>query len=352
MKPSAEMMIAALLLLLLCLPTAARAMPELSAPWPEPGQVEGIESRRITFPSHSPFTLADVGAGPRRDPSTEAIGTLFLPPEASASEPVPAVIMLHGASGVLGQREMTYGRQFAAMGVAALVVDAFAARRDRATRFLDRLIEITEAMVLADAYAALHYLAERPEVDAARVALIGFSYGGMAATYAAYEQVAERYAPEGARFAAHVAFYAPCIVEFEDSRATGAPLLMLYGTNDAIIDEARCAAVARDLESGGAQVERIAYEGAHHQWDGRFAGPRMIGRNLAPCRFIVEPDGRVHDSGWLPLPMSGSFTRKLMLALCVAEEGYLIGRDEAVRARSNRDMGRFLEKAFTAAPKS
>src|SRR3546814_5509160 len=74
----------------------------------------------------------------------------------------------------------------AAQGVAALAVDVFAPRRERASGFINRLLEITEAMFLADAYAALDYLATRPEIDAGRVALVGFSYGGMVATYAAY----------------------------------------------------------------------------------------------------------------------------------------------------------------------
>lgn len=323
------------------------AVPELSAPWPKQASLTGPTGERIRFPSHSPFTLDDVGAGPEDDPPTEAIGTLFLPPDASPEAPVPAVVLLHGASGVQSVRELTYGRQFAAQGVAALVVDAFGARRDRATRFIDRLIEITEAMLLADAYAALDYLASRPEIDGARVALIGFSYGGMAATYAAYAQVAEVYAPGGRRFAGHVAFYAPCIAEFEDTRATGAPLLMLYGTGDAIVDPERCAEVANRLERGGTRVDMIAYPGAYHQWDGRFGTPRMIGRNLADCHLVVEDDGSVYDAHWL-LPMAGPLTRKIILGLCSASEGYMIGRDDSVRARSNRDMGRFLERVFAA----
>jgi dienelactone hydrolase len=253
--------------------------------------------------------------------------------------------MLHGASGVLTEREMTYGRQFAAMGVAALVVDVFGARRDRGTGFTARLLNITEAMVLADAYAGLRYLDGLPEVDGERVVLIGFSYGGMATTYAAYAQVAETFAPGGERFAGHVAYYAPCIAEFEDGRATGAPLLMLYGGKDAIIDPDRCATVAETLEAGGAEVETIVYPEAVHQWDGRFGSPRMIGRNLKGCGFHVARDGTVSDS-FLPITMSDPFTRKLILAFCVAKDGYMIGRDDAVRDRSNADLARFLEKVF------
>lgn len=324
---------------------AAMAAPDLTPPWPPVDEIPEVTGRPVSFPSHSPFTLADVGGGPEVDPPTTARGTVFLPVAASPAQPVPAIVLLHGASGVLGAREMTYARQFAAMGVAALVVDSFAARRDRATRFVDRLIEITEAMVLADAYAGLRMLAALPEIDGTRVALIGFSYGGMTSLYAAHAQVAERYAPAGPRFAAHVAYYAPCLARFEDSRATGAPVLLQFGGRDAIVDAARCAEVAADLERGGAEVRTVVYPEAYHQWDGVFAGPRPIGRDLSGCRFLVEEDGTVRDARTY-LPMWGSLTRKIILALCVNSEPYLIGRDDEIRRKSNAELARFLTPIF------
>jgi len=334
---------AALALALAAVPAAAA--PGLVLPWPEESAGAGPAGEQVTFDSSSPFAFSDAGEDAEAAPPTEAMGTLFLPEGASAESPVPAVVLLHGASGVQSVRELTYGRQFAAEGVAALAVDVFATRRDRATGFINRLLEITEAMFLADAYAALEYLAERPEIDAQRVALIGFSYGGMVTTYAAYAQVAEAYAPGGLRFAAHVAFYGPCIAEFEDSRATGAPLLMLWGGRDAIMDPKRCGRVAEQLEAGGSDVEIVVYPEAVHQWDGRFASEREIGRNLADCDFWVERDGTVRDKA-LWLPMTTAFYRKVMLGLCADSEGYLIGRNDAVRARSNRAMGAFLERVF------
>jgi dienelactone hydrolase len=328
---------------------SAVAASTLTAPWPSGAEIERIEGERVRFPSHSPFGLSDVGTGPERDPATEAVGTLFMPRRASGESPVPAVVMLHGASGVLNQRELTYGRQLAAMGIAALAVDVFAARRNWASGFVERLLNITEAMFLADAYAALDYLDARPDVDASRVVLVGFSYGGMATTYAAYAQVAERLAQDGLRFAGHVAYYAPCIARFDDNRATGAPLLMLYGARDAIIDAQRCAEVAAELEAGGADVGTIVYEDAVHQWDGHFEGPREIGRSLADCDFRVDRTGTIRDDGW-GVPMSSAFIRKIMLGLCASSDGYLIGRDDAVRQRSNRDLGAFLDRVLYRAP--
>ncbi len=314
---------------------AQPAQAKLLTIWP---QLDAPDSGDVvSFKTTSPFALSHVGAA--KTPETTAKAILFLPDD--LSKPVPAVILLHGAGGVLAARELTYGRQYAAMGVAALVVDVFGARGGRGRGFARRLIDVTEAMMLADAFAGLEYLAGLDEVDGNRIALVGFSYGCMATTYAAHAQVNERYAPGGPRFAAHVAFYAPCIVRFADSRATGAPILFVDGGRDAIVDPARCAEVDADLRSGGAPVQRLTYPEGHHQWDGAFPGSRMIGRNLAPCRFRVESSGSVQDLR-TGLMMSNRWLRIAALALCVGREGYLIGRDDDVRAQSNRDVARFL----------
>jgi len=329
--------LAATLAVPFCLAVEASAEP-LPAEWPADPPVSG---ERVSFPSSNPFTLSDAGQAP----DEQAVGELFLPEGASAQTPVPAVVFLHGAGGVIGNRGPRYGRQLAAMGIAALVVDSFAARRDMAAGFVDRLLEITEVMLVADAYAALRFLDARPDVDATRTALVGFSYGGMASVFAAYEQVAETLAPDGLRFAGHVAFYGPCIARFDRVETTGAPVLMLWGDGDAIVDPERCAEVADDLERGGSAVETISYSGAYHQWDGRRSAPRTIGRNLAPCRYRVDEDGTAWDQRHF-VPLINPFFRKISLGLCSDADGYMIGRDDAVRARSDADLASFLNRAL------
>jgi hypothetical protein len=53
------------------------------------------------------------------------------------------------------------------------------------------------------------------------------------------------------------------------------------------------------------------------------------------------PHGTVRDRHTL-LPMGGPFLRKLALGLCTGSRPCPIGRDDAVRALSNRNFGRFL----------
>ncbi len=327
------------IMLWLCAGTAGAA-PRIVDPWPESGAIAGVRVESVALQSSDPFIPASIGKAPARTVRAQ----LYLPADTGPGRAVPAVVFLHGSAGNIAERGARYGAQLAAMGVAATVVETYASRPDLGTGFIARVLNITETMFVADAYAALRYLAARPDIDPRRVVLAGFSYGGMAATYALYAQLADRLAPPGLRFAGHVAFYAPCIARFADSRTTGAPLLMLYGAEDELIRPDRCAQVADDLRRGGSAVEIIAYPGAVHQWDGAMER-RLIGRQLAGCRFRVEPNGRVRDERTL-LPMSGPFLRKLILGLCTQGRPYPIGRDERIRAMSNRDFGRFLARVF------
>ena len=320
----------------------ALANPGLTADWPDPAGLSQIVQEDVTLASSSPYLLTDVDK--KRAPATTVHGTLFLPPGPHAPHSLPAVVMLHGSSGVLAARELTYGKQLAAMGIAVLVVDSFGGRRDRGSSYIERLLNITETMFVADGYAALGHLANRPEIDSKRVVLVGFSYGAMATMFALMTEVADRMAPPGLRFAGHVSFYGPCLVRFADHRTTGAPLLMLYGADDQIIDHERCAAFADDARAGGSEVDVIAYPGAVHQWDGPF-GRRLIARNVVACDFEVRRDGSAHDRS-NGLVMNNQVTRELMLSMCVSDKPYPIGRDDAVRQQSNRDFGRFLARVL------
>ena len=327
-------------LLLAAAPSLARAV-DGDAAWPEIAPGDGLAPVTVTLHSADPFTPAEIGRAKRRD----VPALLYLPRAASPSHPVPAVVLLHGSVGDYRERARRYGPPLAALGVAVLVPETYAARADLGRTFIGRALNITETMFDADAYAGLRTLAADPAIDRRRVALMGFSYGGMATEYAMTRTVADRLMPpDGPHFAAHIAYYAPCIARFDDRRTTGAPLLMMYGGRDQLIHPKRCDAVADDLRAGGSAVTVTVFPDAVHGWDGEMA-PRLIGRHLAGCDFRVDRDGTVHDAT-TGIAMTGPVTRGAILALCTGSRPWPIGRDDAAAAQSDRDLLRFLTRVF------
>lgn len=331
-------LLSSLVLLLVLAGGPAAADLDPSGRWDE----ADVRAEPAPVMSASPFGLADAAAG---DTPSQAAKVSFYPARgASAAAPAPAVILLHGAGGVSRSREGRYARELAGQGVAVAVVDVLGARGGGG--FIERLMNVTEAMALADAYATLAWLDARADVDASRTALIGFSYGGMSSLYAAYRQVNAAYAAP-VPFAAHVAFYGPCVARFERPATTGAPILMLWGEQDAIVDPEACSTLAGDLRQGGSAVTIRRYD-ARHRWDGASRNWRAP-VHIADCRFTVAQDNIVRDH-FSKLVMNDAVSRAAILALCANRDGYLIGGDEAVRRRSNADLAAFLNPILFPSP--
>ncbi|MBV8472514.1 MAG: dienelactone hydrolase family protein, partial [Hyphomicrobiales bacterium] len=94
-------------------------------------------------------------------------GYLTRPPGAG---PFPAVLLLHSCLGWPFDRRQI-GETIAGWGYVALFVDDFSSRG------LKESCTVDFPAATADADGALAYLAGRPDVDRARIAVVGFSQG-------------------------------------------------------------------------------------------------------------------------------------------------------------------------------
>jgi dienelactone hydrolase len=102
-------------------------------------------------------------------------GVLHLP----ARSPAPGLIMCHGFTGHKAEAHRLFvaaARDFAKHGLVVLRFD-FRGSGDSAGEFRD----MTVSREIADAEAALGYLASRPEVDPQRLGVVGLSLGGCVA---------------------------------------------------------------------------------------------------------------------------------------------------------------------------
>ncbi len=297
--------------------------------------------QKITFPTSSPVVLGQVNSQAAQSRMIDAVGELYLPQ--AHDGPRPAVILVQGLGGVKDARERTYGPMLAELGYVALVVDSFATRNADKTEHTLRALKVTEAMILADAFAALGYLADHPAVDSDRINIAGFSYGGMITVLTAYDQIARLYRPDGLRFAGHVSYYGSSIPRLDDPTATGAPVLIMLGGLDRNVQIARTHQIADDLRGGGAPVEVIVFEDAYHQWDADDIERRFVLFSLHDCRMRVGRDNRIRDEG-LGVRYGGKFLRGLCIARQTSIRGYHIQRCEKTLSRSNALLLDFLAK--------
>ncbi|HEX3176270.1 MAG TPA: dienelactone hydrolase family protein [Methylomirabilota bacterium] len=191
--------------------------------------------------------------------SVALTGVLMLP---EATRPSPAVILMHGCSGVSPTM-----RQWATVlrgwGYASFVLDSFKGRgltsvcESGALRSEDRV---------DDAHAALRLLARHPRIDPERVALMGFSHGGGVVVLAASRWVARRYSQAGApAFRAFVAFYPRCAGRYPGTLA--APLRVHIGALDDWTPGPPCEEMVDALRQRGADARITVYPDARHAFD-------------------------------------------------------------------------------------
>ena len=185
--------------------------------------------------------------------------------QTNSAGPSPAVILLHSCNGNWRRLDERWGRRIASWGYATLTVDSFGPRGINNTCGGDGPVDMA-----LDAYRALNYLVREPFVDAARVAVLGFSQGGWLALTSVERGAVEQAAQN--KFRSAIAFYPRCVA-FKGNMTV--PTLILIGEADDWTPAAACRNMVAGLDdmgisrqkSDGVPVRLIVYPGAYHAFD-------------------------------------------------------------------------------------
>ncbi len=196
------------------------------------------------------------------------VAYLFKP---TGSGPHPAVVMMHGCAGAydskggLGARHLMWGEYLASQGYAALMLDSFSSRGIKTlctVRFSERALK--EADRVGDAYAALAWLRQQSDVDAKRIAVLGWSHGGGVTLDAISHK------PKGSDgFKAAVSFYPGCTARNKraDQFHPYAPLLLLIGASDDWTPAAPCKSLTDSVAARGEPMRIVLYPDSYHDFD-------------------------------------------------------------------------------------
>lgn len=190
-----------------------------------------------------------------------------------------AVLILHGSAGVDARGDF-YEAALNDAGIATLQIDMWQARGYTAGQR-----PAAPILTYPDAFSALKFLAQQRNIDATRIGVLGFSWGGLVSLGAAETSYAD-FLGGSLRFKAHVAHYPVCYAWNNTAllgalnstpaqfgvqwiNLTGAPVLIEVGTKDDYDNSSGpCEALAASVNPSNGGVVRVnAYPGATHGWD-------------------------------------------------------------------------------------
>lgn len=180
-------------------------------------------------------------------------------PAAPASPPYPAVLLLHGCSGIEANIPM-WQAFLGSQGYASAAVESF--RRRNVLEICTNFSRVPMHERLRDVYAGLAELTTRPDIDRKKVVVMGFSNGAVAVLSALTAQVNSLLAPDSPRFRAGIALYPDC--SLYQGAPMVAPILTLIGSADDWTPASHCERMAT---ASGKGFQTIVYPGAHHSFD-------------------------------------------------------------------------------------
>jgi dienelactone hydrolase len=244
-------------------------------------QMEVIPIESITL------TQQQILTGEMQGKPVTIAGELRLP--SGGPDKLPAVILVHAFGGVLMNLD-DWARVLNSWGVAVFIQDSLSGRGIVGGTAEDGQLSGLSRMI--DSYRSLARLAQHPRIDPNRIAVMGFSYGTVAALWSSSERFRKLYGPPNTQFAAHIGLYANCVWQYrEDDKVTGRPIRLFHGTGDDWTSIEHCRAYVARLKKNGADASLTEFPGATHAYDLTWRKERVALPNAVSSRHCSLAEG-------------------------------------------------------------
>ena len=191
--------------------------------------------------------------------------------DGSSGERVPGVLVIHEGGGLTGHTKERAARLAEELGYVAFAMDLFGPEVETPVPGQPETMAAAQAVVRglrddvaefrARVKAGLGLLEAHPHVDPARLAAIGYCFGGAAAI---------ELARTGAALAAVAGFHAGILPgSAEDDAAIRARVLLCHGADDPVVPAAQILAFTEALSAAGKDWQLHLYGGVGHSFTNR-----------------------------------------------------------------------------------
>jgi len=288
----------------------------------------------ISFMSANPFSFKDIITDLDSQKEQEVFGILTLPDQIELNQKVPLIIGVAGSKD-WADHHLEYIDMYQKMGIATFELHSFQSREISST--VGSQVEVTTAMMILDSYRAFETLSKLSEIDKDKVAITGWSLGGGVTLFSAWLPLKDAINKE-LKFAAHLSYYPPCIVEPDILNFTDSPIHLLVGDLDDWVPADACIDLSSKMRANGVDIDITVYENSHHSFD-RKESPQVVenGYKLEDCRLKMRDDGAVLMN-FLNIPMTTPLLQKIGLSLCTggifADRGPTFGGNPESRKQS------------------
>jgi dienelactone hydrolase len=251
----------------------------------------------------------------------------------------PAVVIIHGSGGIGSSTGSVaeWERELSSAGFAVFTLDNFSGRGVVST--VADQSQVGRYNAIIDAYRALDVLSKHRNIDAEKIAVMGFSRGGQSSTYSNLERFRKAYGSD-AQFAAHVNVYANCSWSLKDDDQAMKPMLFLHGAADDWVSPASCREYAARLAKAGKDARQVEYQNAHHAYDApAFKTPLnvAVAQKWGECRVGEENGVLTNKETGQPFAFSDACVKK----------GATVAYNEEAARKSFEEVKTFLKEVFS-----
>lgn len=283
-------------------------------------RLDASDAGKIVFLSSG--TIVPTGARQPmalQETSVKLTGELAFP---AGDGPFPAVVLAHGCAGN-GYAEKTWAPALRQWGYATFIVDSFRGRG--LSSICDNVSRLFPVQRVPDVYGALRVLATHPKIAPDRIALMGYSHGGILTISASTQWARETFAKaEAPRFRAFLPVYPYCNSVVPEWEAVSAPVRVHTGALDDWTPAKPCEAWVERLRSKGFDASITVYADAHHAFDDPFGAVTRLPNvaSVADCtpryRSILGPSES--ENPWAGCIKKGATVGRNATAIKVALE--------------------------------